>query len=416
MNKKTAILIIVLIGLLGLAAYFYFYQNQPTEEFVTVKGKVQSVAENQNSILITTDNKEWDIKVTEETKMVDREENQLTLEWFNKNWEIQVSGTAQNDNLIIKAREIILLENVNLPEEIKTNTAFEKWLKDWQLIWPEIKPEDFRKTKTDALKATILAADQDQLNAIPNFEQGKVLSPDNKKYLSYIFYWGEPDSNVIIFNREDTSKIEQIAFCGTLCTFEGAFWLDNNRVAVTEISEATNQECTESCPETLLINVFDFNLSEVATYEAKKSTPELKKHLLGLRCEDLSPCLFEYGIYQNSNLAAPLTLRLLYPKNWTFEENAEIKLVDFKFGDRGVSLQIFTQNPTSLISNFVVNPKQNPVNLIGLRGVEITGETLKGDGSKISHTIVARGNFWFVVSGEPNETAYNTMRDSLILK
>ncbi|MHC4397772.1 MAG: hypothetical protein ACYS1A_19175, partial [Planctomycetota bacterium] len=307
-RKYILVLVLVLIGA-GAAAFFYFSKAPSEQKILTLKGSLQQISADKSLLSILADSKEWTLRLSSETKILDKEQMPLEIDWLGKGWEIQVTG-AQAGSGTINASEIIIFESINLPEEIRGHESFNAWLLNWQSLWPQLSAEDFKKTASHPIMPTEISSDESQLASIPGYEAGKIFSPDKQKYINYLFYWGEPDSAAIIFNRQDQNKLEQIAFCGTPCTFEGAFWITNSTVVLSEVSEDMSLQCGQTCPDVLKINVFDLAAQNVQVYETKKSKDLLRQNLLNVRCEAFAPCLQEFAFYENKTFAAPLEIKL----------------------------------------------------------------------------------------------------------
>ncbi|HDZ54838.1 MAG TPA: hypothetical protein ENI19_00535 [Candidatus Nealsonbacteria bacterium] len=56
-----------------------------------------------------------------------------------------------------------------------------------------------------------------------------IFSPNETKAVSIFGYFGEPDSRLDIYNRNNNGMVENLKICGTPCSYWIAFWLNNDQ-------------------------------------------------------------------------------------------------------------------------------------------------------------------------------------------
>jgi len=64
-----------------------------------------------------------------------------------------------------------------------------------------------------------------------------VYSPDRSMAASVMFYAGEPDNALTLFNRGGDGAVEILEFCGTPCQYLGVVWLDTRTLAMAQLQE-----------------------------------------------------------------------------------------------------------------------------------------------------------------------------------
>ena len=71
----------------------------------------------------------------------------------------------------------------------------------------------------------------------------------------------EPDSKALLIDLR-TRSVATLEFCGTLCAFDGAFWIDSLRFALTGavvVNDSTNASCGR-------VRLYDLNAGTVTEY------------------------------------------------------------------------------------------------------------------------------------------------------
>lgn len=122
------------------------------------------------------------------------------------------------------------------------------WIELWQLANPSFAPDSLTKVSVGPFELT--APQPGASHAIPNARTRagiEVLSPDTSKSVDFDVYLAieagvgrEPDSSPALADfKRDT--LWRVAFCGTACFYDGAYWVDENRFALTGASQSGEQ-------------------------------------------------------------------------------------------------------------------------------------------------------------------------------
>ncbi len=169
--------------------------------------------------------------------------------------------------------------------DVRKNADFKSWIATWRGIDPYVSVAEFTRTQSGAIRTT----GTPDMAVTPSPEQlGKPLadryvwSPARSRFIDYLASFGEPDSSVQAFNRDGKGKIETLAYCGTPCRFEGAFWLDEDRAVVLGIELAAKADGSPlclppaadgqgdaKCYQRLNATVYDFARGTQATYRSE---------------------------------------------------------------------------------------------------------------------------------------------------
>jgi hypothetical protein len=119
-------------------------------------------------------------------------------------------------------------DSKKLPSEIQSNQIFSKWLGQKKTSYGDVTLDSFSEAKISPLKTTVIA--YDACKYVGSGDQAKILSfpSPNGQMIGCIAAGGEPDSNLLMFNKTTNQEL-LLESCGTICTYENAFWLDNYR-------------------------------------------------------------------------------------------------------------------------------------------------------------------------------------------
>lgn len=122
------------------------------------------------------------------------------------------------------------------------------WSQLWRIANPRFATDSLTKVSVGPFELTAPRAGAK--HPIPNARTRagiEVLSPDSSKSLDFDVYLGleagtgrEPDSSPALadFSRD---TLWRVAFCGTACFYDGAYWVDENRFALTGASRSGEQ-------------------------------------------------------------------------------------------------------------------------------------------------------------------------------
>ncbi|MEO5988088.1 MAG: hypothetical protein ABIU54_12600 [Candidatus Eisenbacteria bacterium] len=122
------------------------------------------------------------------------------------------------------------------------------WIQLWRTASPRFAPDSLTKVGSEPFELT--APQSGVRHQIPDARTRagiEVLSPDSSKSVDFDVYLSieaggsrEPDSSPALADfKSDT--LWRVAFCGTACFYDGAYWLDANRFALTGASQTGEQ-------------------------------------------------------------------------------------------------------------------------------------------------------------------------------
>lgn len=104
------------------------------------------------------------------------------------------------------------------------------------------------------------------------------VSPDGLRAVSAYTSFGEPDSSLSIYNRNNQGKVERLKFCGTPCYYWGTLWLNNEQFIFMQSHEyhpPDEVRCTIDTKCTYIISFSLFDLKE--NIEIIYKSPEIKQ-------------------------------------------------------------------------------------------------------------------------------------------
>jgi hypothetical protein len=133
-----------------------------------------------------------------------------------------------------------------LPEEISDNESFKTWLAEKVKAY-NVDPSSFSEAKIVTLNIERVVA------ATNSFcEEGKSISSPTKIRTACIYSGEEPDSYLYIQNNK-TNKVSTVTTCGTICTYENGFWLDDSNFVFLETNLDMDYEDDK-------FNIYTFNV------------------------------------------------------------------------------------------------------------------------------------------------------------
>jgi len=133
----------------------------------------------------------------------------------------------------------LLVVTIKLPAEITSYSGFQKWLEgQHHKVTGSILDNFARKEERSFGYYGEFTNEQlERLTRLPDEAgEGAILttySPDKSKLL--IIHASPPDTGVYLLDLEN-QQIANIGYCGTVCTFDYAFWLNDSKLVVTQIS------------------------------------------------------------------------------------------------------------------------------------------------------------------------------------
>jgi hypothetical protein len=133
--------------------------------------------------------------------------------------------------------------------EMKKHPDFKAWVGKWREVDPYVSVAEFTRMQADAIRTAgpdAAVTPSPGLLAEP-LASRFVWSPGKSRFVDYLSRFGEPDSSLEVFSRDGGGKLETIAYCGTPCRFDGAFWLDDDRAVVLGIEEGLKADGTPLC-------------------------------------------------------------------------------------------------------------------------------------------------------------------------
>ncbi len=152
---------------------------------------------------------------------------------------------------------------------LKSAPDFRSWLTRWQAVDPYVGDAEFVRGPDAVIPATDASSPQ-AMTLQPPLADRYVWSPNKIRFIDYLASYGEPDSKVVVYNRNGDNQTETLGFCGTPCGFDAAFWLDDARAVVLGHSEGSKADgsplCVAAtatapgkCYSHLTVSVYDFD-------------------------------------------------------------------------------------------------------------------------------------------------------------
>ena len=164
-------------------------------------------------------------------------------------------------------------EKSPFPAEISANSKFREYIGRFLKANPELKIEEFEgpeiKEITTIKVPGILPP---PLLAEPPKEAIWEFSPDGKRAVSVLTYYGEPDSELAIYNRNGEKRRERLAFCGPPCQWYTAFWLNSEQFITIFVAVYYSDEKPSCRPITTPyccfheINLYDISKNTITSY------------------------------------------------------------------------------------------------------------------------------------------------------
>jgi len=136
--------------------------------------------------------------------------------------------------------------------QVSSHESFVRWLGEWRTLEPFLSVEGFRKAEP-AAGAIAYPRPPEFARPVEPQEVAEPMAgryawnPERDKFADVLASYGEPDSLVNVFNRDGRGYLEALAFCGTPCTFDDAYWLDGSTLVVLGNAESLNVDGTPRC-------------------------------------------------------------------------------------------------------------------------------------------------------------------------
>lgn len=160
--------------------------------------------------------------------------------------------------------------------EIAGSDSFRAWIKEWRKLDPYVSPAEFTLREAAAIVIDRPAYEPRPEALRPPASDRYVWSPDGSRFVDLLSSYGEPDSALTVYDRLGDGTVETLAFCGTPCGFDDAFWLDGDRVVVFGNEESlrddgrplciTSGDDVRRCYRKLVVTMYDFAADEKRTY------------------------------------------------------------------------------------------------------------------------------------------------------
>lgn len=163
--------------------------------------------------------------------------------------------------------------------ELARSEGFLDWLKRWRKVDPYVTSAEFELLSEGAVtpaRPPEFALTLPPEALIPPRADRYVWSPDKSRFVDYLSSYGEPDSAFTAYDRNGDGKLETLAFCGTPCRFDGAFWLDDERVVLLGNEEGLKEDGSplcigdegenRRCYRRLTVTLYDFARDVQRTY------------------------------------------------------------------------------------------------------------------------------------------------------
>lgn len=143
-----------------------------------------------------------------------------------------------------------VIQDKTLKAVYDSDPQIETWLVYWRVAGADVHIADFEPRAVISLEGWTpavpgMALEDRELK--PPLANRYLWSPDGSRFVDYLWSYGEPDSQVAIYNRDGTAKLERLEFCGTACGFDAAVWLDSDRVLILGTEEAMGDDGQPLC-------------------------------------------------------------------------------------------------------------------------------------------------------------------------
>ncbi|HTK04675.1 MAG TPA: Gmad2 immunoglobulin-like domain-containing protein [Candidatus Eisenbacteria bacterium] len=168
-------------------------------------------------------------------------------------------------------------------DEVRHRQEFEDWVARWRAVEAYVSFNEFTLVSKGTLEpagAPGAAMTPSGAELEPPMANRYVWSPDRTRFVDYLASFGEPDSTLKMYNRASEGKLETLAFCGTPCRFDDAFWLDDERVVALGKTEGLKADGTplclptgagdeKKCYDRLTFTVYDISKNEQIVYRSE---------------------------------------------------------------------------------------------------------------------------------------------------
>jgi hypothetical protein len=153
------------------------------------------------------------------------------------------------------------------------------WAQAWRYAIPGFGPDSLARGVTSPFKFGYSWAGAGRISDnVRTRALVDVLSPDSTRSLDFDMYLDfdrgddgkilllhEPDSAPVLADfRSDT--LRQVAFCGTTCFYDGAYWVDNERFALTGATQSGNQN---DGPWQAFLEIYDLQTRRMISWVAR---------------------------------------------------------------------------------------------------------------------------------------------------
>lgn len=170
----------------------------------------------------------------------------------------------------------------SLPEEVRAHKDFRTWIDAWRTVDPYVSRSEFRVAEERIIDVDRLSAsgvNPEEGEIVPPRTNRYAWSPDRGRFADFLSAYGGPDHAFRVWNRDGSGRIEMLEYCGTPCRYDGAFWLDNDRLVLLSAIEALKADGMPYCPgadegdavcyQRLLVTVYDFGRGRSQTYRTE---------------------------------------------------------------------------------------------------------------------------------------------------
>lgn len=164
-----------------------------------------------------------------------------------------------------------------LPSEISSQAEFRAWLAKWQEIDAEVDITEFTLREQAGIDATAPGRAVLPGELTGSGSQRFLEAPDHARSVDVRMRRGQPESAVLLYNRRGDELVETIASCEESCSYEAAFWLDNDRVVVLGQAQDMDADgkpmCADganawSCDRRLTADIYDLGTGTRRRYSS----------------------------------------------------------------------------------------------------------------------------------------------------
>jgi hypothetical protein len=159
---------------------------------------------------------------------------------------------------------------------ITSSPDFRLWLAKWKAVDAYVGEAEIVRSAESAMSASAATSPQAALLQ-PPLANRYVWSPNKSKFIDFLASYGEPDSKVVVYNRNGDDQSETLDYCGTPCGFDSAFWLDDSRAVVLGRAEGVKADGSplcmngaanepQKCYSHLTVTVYDFGKNLTRRY------------------------------------------------------------------------------------------------------------------------------------------------------